>query len=281
MHAALVGAAAALALFAGAAQAREVPVLRARVTDEAGVLGARRAELESWLADYERDTGHQFAVLVIPSLQGEVLEAYSVRVAEAWRLGDRRRDDGLLMLVAIDDRAARIEVGYGLEGAIPDVIAGRVMREQMIPRFKTGDWAGGIRDGLAALMRAAKGEALGPAPVGRGRSGRDSGWPSLIVFAVIALSVLLRVPRLIRVPFAALLGGFIGYALLQSILMAAGLAVGLGLLALVLPTLRGGGRYHRHGWIGGAGTFGSSRGGFGGFSGGGGGFGGGGASGRW
>ncbi|MCC7110909.1 MAG: TPM domain-containing protein [Deltaproteobacteria bacterium] len=269
------------ALSAASAQAREVPVLRARVTDEAGVLGDRRAALEERLAAYERATGHQFAVLVLRSLEGEVLESYSVRVAEAWRLGDRRRDDGLLMLVAVDDRAARIEVGYGLEGAVPDVIAGRVMREHMIPRFKNGDWAGGVEAGLDALMRAAQGEALGPAPAGSGGLGDRERWQPIVFFAVIALSVLLRIPRIVRVPFAILLGGFVGFALLKSLLWAAALALGLGLLALVLPTLRGGGRHHRRGWVGGGTSWGGSSGGFGGFSGGGGGFGGGGASGRW
>lgn len=269
------------ALSAASAHAREVPVLRARVTDEAGVLGSRRAALEERLAAYERATGHQFAVLVLRSLEGEVLESYSVRVAEAWRLGDRRRDDGLLMLVAVDDRAARIEVGYGLEGAVPDVIAGRVMREHMIPRFKNGDWAGGVEAGLDALMRAAQGEALGPAPAGSGGLVDRERWQPIVFFAVIALSVLLRIPRIVRVPFAILLGGFVGFALLKSLLWAAALALGLGLLALVLPTLRGGGRHHRRGWVGGGTSWGGSSGGFGGFSGGGGGFGGGGASGRW
>ena len=269
------------ALSAASAHAREVPVLRARVTDEAGVLGDRRAALEERLAAYERATGHQFAVLVLRSLEGEVLESYSVRVAEAWRLGDRRRDDGLLMLVAVDDRAARIEVGYGLEGAVPDVIAGRVMREHMIPRFKNGDWAGGVEAGLDALMRAAQGEALGPAPAGGGGLGGRERWQPMVFFAVIALSVLLRIPRIVRVPFAILLGGFVGFALLKSLLWAAALALGLGLLALVLPTLRGGGRHHRRGWVGGGTSWGGSSGGFGGFSGGGGSFGGGGASGRW
>lgn len=280
--AALLGSLLALGvgLLAAPAQAREVPVLRARVTDEAGVLGGRRAALEERLAAYERATGHQFAVLVLRSLQGEVLESYSVRVAEAWRLGDARRDDGLLMLVAVDDRAARIEVGYGLEGAVPDVIAGRVMREHMIPRFKEGDWAGGVEAGLEALMRAAQGEALGPAPAVDGLGERER-WQPILFFAIVALSVLLRIPRVVRVPFAVLLGGFVGYALLKSLLWAAGLALGLGLLALILPTLRGGGRYHRRGWVGGGSSWGGSSGGFGGFSGGGGSFGGGGASGRW
>ncbi|MBI1944150.1 MAG: TPM domain-containing protein [Deltaproteobacteria bacterium] len=270
-----------LGLAAGAAHAREVPLLRARVTDEAGVLGARAAGIERTLADYERDTGHQFAVLVVRSLEGESLEGFSMRVAERWRLGDRRRDDGLLLLVAIDDRAARIEVGYGLEGAIPDVIAGRVMREHLTPRFAAGDYAGGIEAGLDALMRAARGESLGPAP----RARRPTGAPQSLVFLLVGLSVLLRLPRVVRVPLGLVLGAAIGWVAFSSLPIAAGCALGLGLLALVLPTLRG----RRFGvlWAGGSPTGrgswgGSSRGGFsGGFSGGGGGFGGGGASGRW
>ncbi|MCC7070359.1 MAG: TPM domain-containing protein [Deltaproteobacteria bacterium] len=270
-----------LALGAGAAHAREVPLLRARVTDEAGVLGGRAPVLEQTLADYERTTGHQLAVLVVPSLEGESLEGYSMKVAERWRLGDRRRDDGLLVLVAIEDRAARIEVGYGLEGAIPDVIAGRVLREDMTPRFAAGDYAGGIEAGLDALMRAAKGEALGPAPTSSRGVGERGRWQPFAVFVVVALSVLLRLPRIIRAPIGAVLGGVIGWLVLESMLMAVVLALALGILALILPTVRGFGR-SRHGWIGGGtSSWGRSSGGFGGFSGGGGGFGGGGASGRW
>lgn len=271
-----------LALAASPAHAREVPLLRGRVTDEAGALGARAAALEQTLAAYERDTGHQFAVLVVRSLEGENLEVFSMKVAERWRLGDRRRDDGLLLLVAIDDRAARIEVGYGLEGAVPDVVAGRVLREHMTPRFAAGDYAGGVEAGLDALMRAARGEALGPAPTSsRGVSERGR-WQPFVFFGLVALSVLLRLPRVVRAPFGALVGGVVGWFVLESLIMAAVLALVSGVVLVLLPTVRGGGR-SRHGWIGGgASSWGRSSGGFsGGFSGGGGGFGGGGASGRW
>jgi uncharacterized protein len=275
-RAALASAALVLALGATGAWARDVPVLRARVTDEAGVLGDRRTALEQRLFDYERETGHQIAVLTIRSLQGEVLEPYSMKVAEAWRLGDRRRDDGVLVLVAVDDHAARIEVGYGLEGAIPDVIAGRILREQMIPRFKSGDYPGGIEAGVDALMRAAKGEALGPPPR-RGLKDLGGNSRSLLLFALVALSVLLRLPRIVRAPLAAAVGGFIGWSLWSAVPAAVLIALGAGVLALILPTVRGYGGYY--GGYRSGGSWGSSSGG--GFSGGGGGFGGGGASGRW
>ena len=269
----------AIALGAGSALAREVPVLRARVTDEAGVLGGRAADLDRKLADYERDTGHQLAVLVLRSLEGDVLESFSMRVADKWRLGDSRRDDGLLVIVAVEDRAARIEVGYGLEGAVPDAIAGRVMREQMTPRFADGDYAGGIEAGLDALMRAAKGESLGPPPRGRPRED-NSMLPSLVGVALASLTVLVRIRRTIRVPIAILIGGVIGFAVFSSLMTALLCALGAGLLTLVLPTMSAGARGGL--WLGrSSSSWGGSRGGFGGFSGGGGGFGGGGASGRW
>lgn len=289
-----------VALVAGAAEARPVPSLTRRVTDQTGVLGASRArELEERLAAYEQRTGHQFAVLIIPGLEGEVLEQYSVKVAEQWRLGDKRRDDGLLLLVAMEDRAIRIEAGYGLEGAVTDALSSRIIRDIMVPRFQAGDPAGGIDAGIEALMRAAEGESIGPAPTrpGAGPSGspgRTSFWP----FVLVIFFVMLGVPRPVRAFLFFVAGTLVGLAVFDSLLLGLALGVGGALLGLILPVLRGGGRGGRGGrgggsglgWFllgnalgGGRGGGGWSSGGFsgGGFSGGGGGFGGGGASGRW
>lgn len=143
------------------ARALEVPALKARVTDLAQVLDAEAERaLEQRLAAYEKQTGHQFALLTIRSLEGDALEPFSLRVVEAWKLGQKQKDDGLLMLVVVDDRRMRIEVGYGLEGDIPDTLAGRIIRNIMAPEFRNGDYAAGINKAFDALMAAASGEAV-------------------------------------------------------------------------------------------------------------------------
>jgi uncharacterized protein len=236
----------AVAALPMAAQGIEPPALTGRVTDLAGVLDRQqRTHLEEKLAEYERSTGHQFAVLVVPGLDGVPLEDFSIRTAERWRLGDKRRDDGLLVVVALRERSVRIEVGYGLEGAIPDALAGRIIHERIVPRFKQQDFSGGLEAGLDALMQAAQGEALGPPA----RPPDATGWPPrwtqvlpLLVF--LFLFLLLGGKRRLR-----------------------------GRPPVVFFPPLGGGR--RSGW-GGGGGFGG-----GGFRGGGGRFGGGGASGRW
>jgi uncharacterized protein len=283
-----VALATCLGLAAGA-WARAVPALSRRVTDEAGVFSAADvARLEQKLAAYEQATGHQFAVLVVRSLEGEALEAFAIRVAEAWKLGDARRDDGLIVLLAVDDRAVRVEVGHGLEGAVPDVVAGRVIRDVMTPRFKSGDYAGGLEDGLDALMRAAQGENVGPAGSGKA----PEPWTGALGLAIAALSVLAMLPRLVRVPIAVLIGAIATFAVTRSAAFAGIAALVAGLVALVLPRMRPSRRAFGAGaWRAGIGGMGAARGrgwsspgragGFGGFSGGGGSFGGGGASGRW
>lgn len=145
-------AAAVLALALPAA-ALEVPYLSGRVVDEARLLDAASAQdLETTLKAFEQRTGRQVAVLTLPSLEGEVLEDFSIKVARTWKLGRAGRNDGVLILVARDDRKARIEVGYGNEGALTDAAAGRIIRDRMVPRFRAGDYAGGIKDGAAAVL---------------------------------------------------------------------------------------------------------------------------------
>jgi uncharacterized protein len=160
---ALAGVLAALPAPARAVVA--VPPLLARVTDLTGTLNAQqKSELESRIAAYETRRGSQIAVLLLPTTKPEEIEQYSIRVAEAWKIGRKRLDDGLILIVAKDDRRLRIEVGYGLEGAIPDSVAKRVIDERITPRFKEGDFYGGVRDGVDQLIRLAEGEKL-PAPL--------------------------------------------------------------------------------------------------------------------
>ena len=143
------------------ALALDVPPLRGRINDYAGLIPADRARaLEERLARFEAETGHQIAVLTIPSLKGDSLEDFSIRVAEAWKIGKKGFDNGAILLIARDDRKLRIEVGYGLEGVMPDAIASRIIREVITPRFRSGDYAGGIEAGVDAILKITKGEAL-------------------------------------------------------------------------------------------------------------------------
>ncbi|MCX4245340.1 TPM domain-containing protein [Paraliomyxa miuraensis] len=139
-----------------AALARDVPALRGRVTDEAGVLTASEAgRLEQRLGDYEQATGRQFAVLVVASLQGDPIEEFSIRVVEAWRLGREGHDDGLLLLLAVEDHKVRIEVGYGLEGEVTDLISARIIHEVMRPYLRSGRYGQALAAGVEALIEVA------------------------------------------------------------------------------------------------------------------------------
>jgi uncharacterized protein len=268
-------------LLIGTAQAEvAVPPLNARITDLTGTLTAeQRAALESRLQAFEAQKGSQIAVLIVPTTQPEAIEQYSIRVVEQWKLGRKKVDDGVLLLVAKDDHKLRIEVGYGLEGVLPDVIAKRIVADDITPHFKQGDFYGGIVAGVTRIIAVVQGEAL-PAPAPRSKtadsSSLESYFPFLLFGALVGGALLRNV--LGSFPGALVNGGLIGFAVL---LLGGGMlfALFLGIMAFVFAL--GGGR----GWgggFGGGGGF-SSGGGFGGggFSGGGGGFGGGGASGNW
>jgi len=279
----------ALAALLAIAPARgEVPVppLQARVTDLTGTLSAaQKSDLESRIAAFEARRGSQMAVLVLPTTKPEEIDQYSIRVAEAWKIGRKGVDDGLILVVAKDDRRLRIEVGYGLEGAIPDSLASRVIDERITPRFRDGDFYGGLRDGVDQLIRLAEGEKLPPPKPGAGARGSSLGsvFDYLIpgiVFIVIAGGVLKAM--LGRLPGSLATGaglGLIAWALLG--LTAAILAVFIGFLLAFVNTGTGrGGRW----WSGRSGSWGGGSWGGGSSSnwgGGGGGFGGGGSSGRW
>jgi len=226
------------------AHARDVPALSAHVNDTAGMLSAdERARLEQKLVDYERKTSRQFALLTIDSLDGDDLEGFSIRVAEAWKLGQKGQDNGLVLLVVKNDHKLRIEVGYGLEDRVPDVVASRIINERMVPRIRSGDNDGAVRAGVDALLTAigsTPGKGVPPEPAGERISG---------VKLVIGIVVLIF-----------LLGFAITHPRLAWLML---LSIGSG---------RGGG---------GGGGWGGGGGGGGGFSGGGGRSGGGGASGSW
>lgn len=161
---------AALALFvvtlvsASSARALEVPALTGRVNDGAGMLTPAQANaLEQKLAAYEQKTGQQFVLLTVPSLEGDPIEDFAIRVAERWKIGRKGKDDGLIMVIAAQDRKMRIEVGYGLEGDIPDAYAAQVIRNIMTPAFRAGAYAEGIERAFDALIARASGE---PPPEG-------------------------------------------------------------------------------------------------------------------
>lgn len=266
-----------------------VPLLQALATDQTATLTAQQlSQIDTRLRAFEQRKGSQVALLIVASTKPESIEQYALRVAEQWKLGRKNVDDGVLLLVAKDDRAVRIEVGYGLEGVLSDAAAKRIISESITPRFREGDFHGGVNAGLDRMMRLIEGEALAPAPAGRqapaiARSLGDL-WellPVLLVAVVVAGGVLRA--ALGRLPGSLLTAGGAGLLLW---LMSGALVVAVlgGVLALVV-TLFGGGRLTGLPGLGGGhrgGGFGGGFGGGGGFrGGGGGGFGGGGSSGRW
>ncbi len=254
---------------AAAADAVPVPPLSARVTDLTGVLAAdQRQALESRLAQIEAAKGTQIVVLMLPTTQPESIEQFGIRVAEAWKIGRKGTDDGAILIVAKEDRRMRIEVGYGLEGALNDATASRIINERMAPRFRQGDYAGGLRDGVEAIAAVIDGESL-PPPAGRTGASAAEGenWLMWIFAALVFASFARRIFGGFGALMAAGAAGFFAFFAF-GLLAALGVAVLVFLLSFAPPGLfLGGGRF--------------GGGGRGGFSGGGGGFGGGGASGRW
>jgi uncharacterized protein len=274
--------AAGLAVLSGTARADvPVPPLAARVTDLTGTLNAQqKGELEARIAAFEARRGSQIAVLLLPTTKPEEIEQYSIRVAEAWKIGRKKVDDGLILVVAKDDRRLRIEVGYGLEGAIPDLVAKRVIDERITPRFKEGDFHGGIRDGVDQLIKLAEGEKLPPPQAfsGGGIASPDGALNYIVpalFFAVIAGAFLKAV--LGRFPGSLAAGTLLGAIAMVLFGFAIGVAAAIIGFLLAFANMGTG----RGGWSSGGGSWGggSSGGSWGG--GGGGGFGGGGSSGSW
>jgi len=270
----------------------KVPSLKGRVNDYAGLLAPTTvSQLENALAEFERSQSTQIVVLTVSSLQGEALEDYSIKVAEAWKVGQKDLDNGAILLIAKNERKIRIEVGYGLEGRLTDMLSGRIVRDTIVPAFKTGSFDQGVVNGVAAMMAAVKGEYQAQPAQKRPRAGGGSiNFVPLIVF-IFLISQLGRVRRGLGILAGGLLLPVFGGMILPVgllgllLLIPAGLVAGL-ILSLFGSMLGAAGMTHgrRRGggfWIGGPGGGGFSSGGFGGFGGGGGGFGGGGASGGW
>jgi uncharacterized protein len=269
-----------------------VPTLKAHVTDLTGTLSADQVnQLNTRLVDLEKRKGSQVVVLMVPTTQPDALEDYSLKVAEANKIGRKGPDDGVLLLIAKDDRHVRIETGYGLEGALPDAIASRIIREYMAPKLRANDYYGGIDEAHNAITQIVDGETL-PPPVNPDESHerRGSGGHLLLplIFGVLFLrGILGRAPLWARMPVGGAITGGLGWLFLHSML---GGVIGLvaGALFMAIPggagrSIGGGGWGGFGGWGGGGGFggggFGGGGGGGGGFSGGGGSFGGGGASG--
>ena len=154
---------------------KAIPALTARVSDYTGTLDpAQRQSLEDELAALEKAKGAQVGVLIVPSTQPEDIAQYGIRVGEAWKLGRKGTDDGVILIVAKDDRRVRIEVGKGLEGAIPDAAAARIIREYMAPRFRGNDYFGGVHDALGAITKLVNDEPL-PPPLAEDQGGQGDG----------------------------------------------------------------------------------------------------------
>lgn len=274
------------------ANALEVPVLKARVNDLAGLLSPEAAgRIETDLAAFEKSESTQIAVLTIPSLEGENVEEFSIKVAEAWKIGQEGKGNGVILLIAKQERKVRIEVGRGLEGKLTDLVSGRIVRNEIAPRFRRGDFDGGVSAGVNSIMVAVKGEYK-PSELDS-RQVKKGAPPitTLLIFLLVACVVLGSISRAlgglagaVGLPLAASLA-FPGLALvIKGLLVLVGLIAGM-FLAFLFGGGRGpgiGGPFWGGGFGGGGGYGGGSFGGDGGgFSGGGGDFGGGGASGDW
>jgi uncharacterized protein len=271
-------AAGLLLLFAALANADvAVPPYSAQIIDLTGTLsGGAVARIEAKLTDLETQKGTQIAVLIVPTTQPQEIEQYGIRVAEAWKAGRKNVDDGAILLVAKDDRRVRIEVGRGLEGALPDATANRIIDENITPRFKSGDFDGGIEAGVDKMIAVVDGEPLPPPDRKWEHGGGLSNALPLLLLVVFVASGLLRA-MFGRMLGSVATGGLAGMiAWLLSHLLSIGL--GAGLFAFVVALLAGAAT---RGWTAGGGGWGGGLGGGfgGGFGGGGGGGGGGGFSG--
>ena len=258
-----------------------IPKLQKRVTDLTQTLsGYEINQLENELAAFEKQKGSQIVVLIIPTTGLETVEQYSIRVAEEWKIGRKGVDDGVLLLVAKEDRKLRIEVGYGLEGAIPDIYAKRIIERVIVPNFRNGNFSGGIKEGVHAILTLVAGEDLPAVTKSKNQEKGTQGSYSALI-SILSLMFLTFIKGIIKnKPFKiviALLIGMFVYMAFEAFLA----SVVLTIISLVILLGKGGRGGSGGGYYGG-GFGGSSGGSFGGgFSGGGGSFGGGGSSGSW
>lgn len=283
-----------LALGAWAQGLVPLPELKARVTDLTGTLDAgQRSALETRLAGFEAERGTQIAVVLVPTTQPEDIAAFTQRLGDAWKIGRRDVGDGVLFVVAKNDRRVRIATSKALEGAIPDLMARRIIDEAVTPAFRRNDFAGGIQAGVDQIMSRVTGEALPlPTPADASRPEPGPALWDLLIFAVFVVPIVSGVLRsLFGNKLGTLLTGVGAGGLAWFLTTVLWIAIGAGLLAMLaalflqmLPSMPSSGRGRRGGhWGGGGWGGGGHSGGFGGgfSSGGGGDFGGGGASGSW
>ncbi len=278
---------------ASATELQDIPELKERVTDLTATLStSQKASLEATLARFEASKGSQVVVLIVPSTKPEEIEQYSIRVADKWKVGRKDIDDGVILLIAKDDRKLRIEVGYGLEGAIPDAYAKRIIDNIIVPEFRSGDFAGGIVHGVSAIMSLIDGEVLPEVNQKRSRSGKNP--YGHLKFLIFLIPVFIFIGTMITSKLGNKKGFAVNFALFFIILFILSRVLLIsGVIALVFSLIglngRGGGGPGGGTYFVGGSSFGGgySSGGFGGggfgggFGGGGGGFGGGGASGGW
>ena len=266
--------------------ALDVPPLTGRVVDLAHVLPAQEsAELSDQLKAHEEKTGNQVALLILPSLEGEPLEEYSHRVATTWKLGQKGTDNGVLLLVALNERKLRIEVGYGLEGTLTDLRSARIIRYEIVPRFKSGDIPGGVRAGTEAILKTIEGTYQASDDVQRRSTSETDAFQYVVIGIVVGFLAGMILSQGLR-RARALLGAVLSFLVAQAASILWGVAaagVTAVLLWTVLSAMGSRGRRQFDDWTwyrsgGGGWSGGLSNGGF---SGGGGDFGGGGASGDW
>ena len=273
-----------LLLICQGAAALDVPQLKGRVNDDAGILSSTtERQLDAVLKDLEQTDSTQIVVLTLPSLQGENLEEFSIRVAQQWLIGRQDLDNGVLLLIAVKERKLRIEVGYGLEGSLTDLMAGRIIRNVIAPRFKEGRFDQGVVDGVAAMIGVVKGEFTPPRQARRRSEGKGDSPRGLFLLFVflIVVNMLGRLRRGMGAVAGGVIAPIVGAVFFHAGLIWLLLLIPIGIIAGLVLSLMGSplifGR--RSGGIGSWGGGGFSSGG--GFSGGGGSFGGGGASGGW
>ena len=274
-------------------QAQSFPALSGRVVDQAQLLdSSQTAALSATLAEHEAQTSNQIVVATIPDLDGYAIADYANRLGRQWQIGTAENNNGVLLVVAPNERKVRIEVGYGLEGALTDALSSIIIQREILPAFRNDNYAVGIDNGVNAIIQATAGEYT--APVGpSGNSGQNdipdalASFIPLIFIAMVAIPEILRRTGMRKAANGAFPAGFAGlFATLASgsIVIGIGIAIAVFLLVFFKGSggSGGGGRSGRHGgYIGTGGGFGGGGFGGGGFGGGGGSFGGGGASGSW
>lgn len=267
-----------LALANGALAEITVPSLKSHVTDLTETLSSMEiSRLEQQLTDFEAKKGSQIALLIIPTTQPETIEQYSIRVAEVWKLGRKGIDDGVLLLVAKNDRTLRIETGYGLEGVLPDALARRIIDEIIVPKFRQGHFFGGLQAGVEQIISIIEGETLPESePAGGASLAVENIIPFLFIALVLGRTLQSMFGRMAGATITGSIAGALTWLISSSIAVALLIAIAIFVISLFEQTgriIHRGGPGYRN-WPGG---------GFsgGGFRGGGGGFGGGGASGRW